>query len=256
MSMIKIEFPADRPDIAKILGEAIISISERGGVKIETDRPDVHSITSPAPAVSGEVGENLEKVVGDFVASVANGSDDHGQFTKDELEEQKNLVDPANTDTKGVPFNAEFCGNAAKPFYASGKRSGQWKKRQGVDELVYDNWYAAELAKVAPVATGQDSQQAAVNTASAFGGQQQPGGDVNAAGANTGEVVPHDAGTLMAWVSEMQAAGHITQEQVNTAYQQAGVTMTDVFPGPNKTEGTIAQAVRNVHIILASWIVW
>ena len=243
MSIIKIEFPADRSDIAKVLGEALITISDHGGVKVETDRPDVHDTISYEQLTSDNAVDTSSAVSQDA------GSDDHGQFNKDEIEEQDNLVDPANTDTKGVPFNAEFCGKAAKPYYASGKRSGQWKKRQGVDELVYDNWYAAELAKVTTSDTSQ-GEQPSVNTGAAFGGQQQQqqGGDVNA-----GEVAPHDAGTLMAWVSEMQAAGRITQEQVNTAYQQAGVTMTDVFPGPNKTVETIAQAVRNVHTILVSW---
>ena len=255
MSIIKIEFPADRPDIAKVLGEALISVSKLddgmgcGGCASVSD--EVQRTAEP-DGFLGSAGLNDGKADPDLSGA---GSDDNGMFNKDEIEETNNLVDPANVDTKGVPFNAEFCGRAAKPYYASGKRSGQWKKRQGVDELAYDNWYAAELAKVVPATTGQDNQQAAINTASAFGGQQrqQQDGDANTADVNTGEVAPHDAGTLMAWVSEMQAAGRITQEQVNTAYQQAGVTMPDVFPGPNKTEETIAQAVRNVHTILVSW---
>lgn len=244
MSIIKIEFPADRPDIALALSTALQTI---GTVKVK----GCDGCNEPgSDEVEFQAHVKAEGASEESIASATSqdaGSDDHGQFTKTETEEQDNLVDPANTDTKGVPFNAEFCGKAAKPYYASGKRSGQWKKRQGVDELVYDNWYAAELAKVATSGAGQ-GDQAPVNTASAFSGQQQ-----QEPAANNEPAVPHDAGTLMAWVSEMQAANRITQQQVNEAYQQAGVTMTDVFPGPNKTEETIAQAVRNVYTILVSW---
>lgn len=246
MSIIKIEFPADRPDIALALSTALQTIGtvETKGCGGCTSVSDEVQRTAEPDGLGHDAGVDAGSSLD------GAGSDGHGQFTKTEQEEQENLVDPANVDTKGVPFNAEFCSKAAKPYYASGKRSGQWKKRQGVDELAYDNWYAAELAKVVPPDAGQ-GEQSSVNTASAFGGQAQ--GQQEQAGANTGEVAPHDAGTLMAWVSEMQAAGRITQEQVNTAYQQAGVTMTDVFPGPNKTVETIAQAVRNVHTILVSW---
>ena len=242
MSTIKIEFPADRPDIAKILGEALVFVSEisTGGYK-ETVSDEVQrtSETEHGTATGG----------GTAATSQDAGSDDNGQFSKTEIDEQNNLVDPTVVDTKGVPFNAEFCSKAAKPFYASGKNSGQWKKRQGVEESAYDTWYMAELAKVVTSELDGPSQggQAAVNTASAFGqdNQQQQNNNMPAA--------PHDAGSLMAWVSEMQTAGRINQQQVNDAYAQAGVTMTDVFTGPGKTVDTIAQAVGNVHNILVSW---
>jgi len=242
MSIIKIEFPADRPDIAKVLGAALITLSEIGAKTVGKVQELGEGYAGAAETVKDI---QHEPALGSAVSQDA-GSDDNGMFTEPELEESQRLMDAANTDTKGVPFNEEFCGKAAKPFYASGKRVGQWKKRQGVDDLVYDSWYAAELAK-AP--TTSSTTENTVNTASAFGNQAQGQQQQSIAEPTA----PHDAGTLMAWVSEMQAASRITQQQVNEAYQQAGVTMTDVFPGPNKTEVTIAQAVQAVHAILLSW---
>jgi hypothetical protein len=114
-----------------------------------------------------------------------------------------------------VPFNPELCGKAAIPFYGSGKKKGQWKKRQGVSEDAYDEWYAEALlgarieeepADTAATETTSDSNVAA----NAFGNQQQQ--------AAAGEDVPQDAGQLMKWVSEQQAAGNISQQQVTDAY--------------------------------------
>ena len=117
--------------------------------------------------------------------------------------------DGGKVDEKGVAFNAEFCSKAAIPFYGSGKKKGQWKKRQGVDEGAYDDWYADELfsGKIedsTPAETTSDSNVAA-----------------NAFGNNTAvidEATPQDAGQLMKWVSEQQAAANITQQQVTDAY--------------------------------------
>lgn len=121
-------------------------------------------------------------------------------------------------DENKVPFNDQFCGKATVPFYGSGKKKGQWKKRQGVDEAAYDNWYAAALKAVkaaAPTKTSAAEASSDSNlAAAAFGArgnqhQQQA----------TGGHIPQDAGQLMKWVSEQQAAGNINQQQVTDAYR-------------------------------------
>lgn len=121
-------------------------------------------------------------------------------------------------DEKKVGFNAEFCGKATVPFYGSGKKKGQWKKRQGVSEEAYDEWYAGELLGAKIV---EDDRPSATETTSdsklaaqAFG-SKQPAQQT----AATGENVPQDAGQLMKWVSEQQAAGNLTPQQVTDVYR-------------------------------------
>lgn len=152
-----------------------------------------------------------------------------------------NPVSPADTrvDANGVGFNATFCGNAAKPFYGSGKRSGQWKRRQGADEGVYDTWYAEQLALVASENPGV-AEDEPINTAGAFGGEQQAASDP----------IPEDCGAFMGWVSAKQAAGLLTQGDIGEAYSQAGIQVTDLFP-PND-EGTVK---RNVGVLYQTLVV-
>lgn len=144
----------------------------------------------------------------------------------------------APRDQHGVAFNVHYCGEAQDPFYSSGKRSGQWKKKRGVSDKDYDDWYAEELAEL----RGEESHQPGpVNTAGAFGnGQAQ---QQNQAAA------PQDTGEFMGWVSEKQAGGLITQDDIQQAYNQAGVQVTDLFP-PNDPQ-TIAGRIRQLYDLLA-----
>lgn len=150
----------------------------------------------------------------------------------------------APRDQHGVAFNVHYCGEAQDPFYSSGKRSGQWKKKRGVSDKDYDDWYAEELAELrgGNQAADEDSHQPGpVNTAGAFasGQTEQP----NQAAA------PQDTGEFMGWVSEKQAGGLITQDDIQHAYNQAGVQVTDLFP-PNDPQ-TIAGRIRQLYDLLA-----
>jgi len=148
----------------------------------------------------------------------------------------------APRDQHGVAFNVHYCGEAQDPFYSSGKRSGQWKKKRGVSDKDYDDWYAEELAELRGGSTDEESHQPGpVNTAGAFGnGQAQ---QQNQAAA------PQDTGEFMGWVSEKQAGGLITQDDIQQAYNQAGVQVTDLFP-PNDPQ-TIAGRIRQLYDLLA-----
>lgn len=56
-------------------------------------------------------------------------------------------------DDKGVAFNEDYCAKAKEPFYTSGPKTGQWKKRQKVEQAAYDAWYAEQLNDGEPVET-------------------------------------------------------------------------------------------------------
>ena len=147
-------------------------------------------------------------------------------------------ADTAATDTrvdhKGVAFNADFCANASDPFYGSGKNSGQWKKKRGVDDVTYNNWYASQL--------GSDSApvEEVVDTAAAFGGgttHQAPD-------------APKDAGALLTWVSEQQTAGHLTVVDIQAAYTECGLAINDLFPPTDPA--AVAQHVTNLYNSLSA----
>ena len=212
--MIKIEFPADRKDIALAIGKALTEIGQ-GAVtaaaavdsfsKAVDDTPPgavEQHVAEPAPEdVAREAAATEEQAAPD-----APNADSTGQAA---TQEQKAAGAHVAADEKGVPFNGEFCGKAAQPFYGSGKKKGQWKKRQGVDEAAYDAWYAGVAAaepEQAPETTSNGSIAGSVFAAS------------DAQNAAAGENIPQDAGQLMKWVSEQQAAGNIAQQQVTDAY--------------------------------------
>lgn len=148
----------------------------------------------------------------------------------------------APRDQHGVGFNNQYCSQAREPFYATGKRSGQWKKKKGVSDEEYDAWYAGELkAQDGPAATDEDSHQPEpVNTGAAFG---------NGQAAQQAPAAPQDTGEFMGWVSEKQAGGLITQDDIQQAYNAAGVQVTDLFP-PNDPQ-TIAGRIRQLYDHLA-----
>lgn len=132
----------------------------------------------------------------------------------------------ARLDQNGVAFDPAYCGEATEPFYASGKRAGQWKKKRGVSEGDYDAWYAGAAAA--------EPDAAELNTAAAFS---------NAPAEPSAPSVPQDTGQFMGWVSEQQAAGNLTQDRIAAAYQMAGVQVADLFPpaDPADVQARIAQ---------------
>ncbi len=282
--MIEIKFPADRLDIARALGRALVEIGtdekhrqfvreteqardafRKNGGPTEVSLAEEVPLGEPAHAVTQEEVHALN----DRPAEAAH-EDYDAEHTPDPKQPaslfdsapggtagaadgaETSATSPAGasapTDTKGVPFDAEYCGQAKEPFYGSGKRSGQWKKRKGVDEADYDEWYAGELAKLqaGPASQTQaevgedDHQPEPVNSAAAFGSAEQQ------APANA----PQDTGAFMGWVSEKQAAGLLNQADVLAAYQQYGVQVTDLFP-PNDA-ATIAKNIGLLYGVLSA----
>lgn len=154
----------------------------------------------------------------------------------------------ARVDTKGVAFNADFCGNAAEPFYGTGPRAGQWKKRKGVDDAAYDKWYEDALAPAGTLTetSEDDDTPPPVNTGAAFGSPAPATG-----GAPAGKPAPQTAGEFMAWVSEKQAGGSLSQAQIQAAYGMAGVQVADLF---TPDAAAVATHVGNLYAILSSQV--
>jgi len=131
-------------------------------------------------------------------------------------------TDTVNVDTHGVAFNPEYCGKAKEPFYKAGRRKGQWKRRQGVDEKQYDLWYAEKLLEITPTEPGPVVSTRS-DSAAAFAGEPA------ASPPATDTDVPQGAGELMRWVSEQMNAGNLTQADVDSAYATADVTPAQLF---------------------------
>lgn len=268
--MIKLEFPADRPDIARALGSALLNIAgpaTEGGDYEETPKSETltsgsttspteglqsadtaatTSITSESASAESPKSESLfDAQPGGTAEGVAKAG------TAPQTTPPEGARADAPRDTKGVAFDSNYCGQAKDPYYSTGKRTGQWKKRKGVDDKAYDGWYASQLT-AAPEAVGDGATDdtaaiqsgVPVNTAAAFGAQP------DATNESAAEV-PQDMGTFMGWVSENQAADNLTQEDVNAAYATAGLQLSDLFTGtPDVISGNIAK----LHGILSAKI--
>jgi hypothetical protein len=160
--MIKIEFPADRPDIAAAIGRALFDIAKHRSVDLPGDKPAPAEVGSKAhlslvkqqaeekPLVPEE--EPLEEEPIDTAVAFGTVPDTvtpTGQATV----APEQVRDSVPRDKKGVAFDIKYCAQAADPFYGTGKQAGQWKKRKGVLEETYDAWYSTHLASVSGNAT-------------------------------------------------------------------------------------------------------
>ncbi len=230
--MIKLEFPADRADIALALSVALqqIATGTAGAHVALAERLQHHELVDEAT--------NLANERADLIRSGAHAVTEHGVVdtatgallatdpvphmalsTADS--EAAHAGDPSRLDLKGVPFDARYCANAQDPFYASGKEAGQWKAKRGLAAGVYEQWYATQLATTTQAPADEDTDPTpTVATGAAFGAApQQPAGPIL-----------RTAGEFMAWVSEKQTAGKLTQEAINAAYAQLGIRVQDLFP--------------------------
>lgn len=249
---IKIEFPADNKRAAEILGRALLELA---GVPAAT--PSKRNAEAEASEFDAAATKGLDAdfqgsgtTVAQGESSAGQGSEIAGAFSSST---NSGEVDPnagagsaagstadsstnANTrvDEHGVPFDATYCAEAAEPFYKSGPNKGKWKKGRGVDEAAYNQWHAANKPALND-GTGATTDTA--DTSGAFGG-----GETQQAG-------PTKTPDLMAWVSEKQAGGHLTQEQVEQAYANVGITVMDLF-APDAD--LVAQRVSAVYTLLSA----
>lgn len=240
--MLKIEFDPTNTALAAAIGRALTEYA--GGAVPSVDHvpyyardPEALHVNAPKPAstVTVSAGETVRTDAASTVTEQDSPTDHAAEETVAGAAGQAGSAatnapaDAGSVDEKGVPFDGDYCAKAAKPFYATGKKSGQWKKKTGVEEDEYDEWYGSQLSKVVK-APANDQE---FDTSAAFGGQ---------ASANDG---PKDGGSFMKWVSEQQAAGNLTQEQLDAAYEFTGVGVADMW---GKT-GALVVAVIYTFIV-------
>jgi hypothetical protein len=259
--MIKIEFPADRTDIAAAIGRALLDLG--GASALNTECPGDCGANSQqiadldaaaAVTVTGEqftteqVADLAERVNADNIAIGPRPGSVFADPTETILALGKDLDATGadngtlpQVDGEGVAFHAAFCGISAKPFYETGKTSGQWKKRRNVDQAAYDAWYAEQLAALGAAAS---VDTAPVDTAGAFPTTDTPPTEP----AHTH--APTTCGDFMGWASKKQAAELLTQDDITTAYATAGLVITDLFP-PNG-DAVIAERVAVLYNALVA----
>lgn len=225
--MFKLEFDAANKPLAAAIGAALTAYSQGEDAKMR----------EPAAVVEFTTAEAVEE----FVEAVSDAGNDAESVTEAAISGATEASAPASAevDENGVAKDPNFCATAAKPFYGSGKRKGQWKKRQGVDDVVYDTWYAQRLAGLA-VATATE-EPAPVDTAAAFGGAA-----ATATAPAAEERTFKDAGEFMGWVSEQQTAGLLVEGDVTDAYRSCGVELPQLF-----NPQTAADAIARVYAKLA-----
>ena len=223
--MIKIEFPSDRKDIALAIGQALTAIGQATalvnnpfpeGAPIPIQKPQPHQVA--APDVEDEGDKDVAPTAGDS----------------------------SRVDEKGVAYNPQMCANAAKPFYASGKTKGQWKKKGGENgptEAAYDAWYAEALAAVTTV-TKTDAPQADVDVSKVWSAAAAP--------ANAGPKAPTNPGELFAWISEMQAGGRLTQFDVDAAYPANNLSGPQLWTADPATQALMVTALYDTLAIKAN----
>lgn len=237
--MINLSFDLKDKKAARIFGQAMIDYSGEDGelssslkkpVPFSKDNPKYGGpAETPTPTLDIESTKDITEVQ-PATLDVGPVAPIHGGGTGE--------PETANADENGVEFNADFCGKAKIPFYQAGKRKGQWKRKQKLDENTYDAWYAAEHIKVQ---TGPATlvTPVAPDTAAAFGGTSEP--------EPVDDDAPTGAGELMKWISEQMNAGNLTQGDVDAGYATAAVTPADLFSGDT-------EAITKLYSVLTAVI--
>lgn len=226
--MIKIEFPSDNKPLAGAIGRALCEYSGKNELDgyIESGIDAIEKAHGMRPGTltgDPELSDTVEDDIPEFNQS---GNANAGTATEPASSTQSETSNAgAKVDPKGVAFDAAYCSEAKIPFYASGKTKDQWKKKKGVTEEDYNEWYTSCLANVAP--TGETKEDAPLDTSAAFSGQDQQKTEVE---------VPKDCGAFMGWISGQQAANHLNQHDITDAYAKLGLQVTDLFPPNNPNQ--------------------
>lgn len=211
--MIKITFPAHDRASAAAFGAALVELSQKPFIPYPGSDMDPPEEETPFDRVAANAyAENIESGIKE---TLEQGAAAVNAVLGEQYDVTIKVPDlPVRADSHGVPFDPAFCADAKDPFYASGKRNGQWKKKRGVSDEGYDAWHYSHRLD-----TTANQVNQSVDTSAAFG---EP-----AKGAIT--TAPQTTGEFMVWVSEQQAAGRITQEDLGNAYQSANLAVTDLF---------------------------
>ncbi len=208
---MRLEFDANNLMLARILGDALVRYAQ---ATTET-LTDVSHPDPAGPEMNG-AGKHPGVIVVPTDKQEVGGTGPLSNSYPAVVEPASRQVEAQRAvdgDRNGVAANYDYCSKAAKPFYASGAKEGQWKAKGGLPAGTYDTWYAGELKRVGVLApdTTQD-----FNAAAALGTTTEP------------EVIDKP-GELLKWIAEHQAAKRLTPEQITAAYRQTEITMTSLF---------------------------
>jgi len=198
MTQFKIEFPADRTDIALAVASMLQTIGS--------------GETAPALASRIVPGADDEETGG--VADLKGSMFPDGGEAEEETEATGGIGD--DIDDHDTLFDKKMCGLAKEPFYKSGPRKGQWKKQKSVAMEDYDAWYGT-APKGKPAAKPTEKAE----TAGAFTKDKDAG--------KKGPSIPQTFNELILWVSEQQANEDLDQDDVNEAYETCEVTVADLI---------------------------
>ena len=243
-----LKFNVNNKPLAAAFGQALINyaggVIETSGAHIIGNRPEVNAIETAKSDSAADVEQYNESEVVKLNDSAAGLSESQSDVSA-ETQVQETVEHAAggvpDVDKNGVPPNWSFCAKAAKPFYASGKMSGQWKKGTKVAQEDYDKWYAAAKADaVAAHPANTDAAAEQFDTSQAFSNDtKQP--EV----VNTG--APVGIGPFIMWTAEMQAAKHLTQDDISGAYKLLGIEQADISPANSNAQANIAA----LHAVLS-----
>lgn len=170
---IKIELPANNASLIRAIGAALAEyeyvpdddllpvpgyVPTKGDEGIEVDLSDEVHITktsTPGPSTT---------TIEDPAAA-------------ETPETPENPGEAPTVDEKGVMFIPAVCAVAKEPFYASGPRKGQWKKKRGIDDLNYDTVYLNAVNQVTAAATTTPATTGLSEAEEAFGDQTKTTAD-------------------------------------------------------------------------------
>jgi len=220
MAQITLDTNADSPAVLKKLGSTILEMAH----EFEREQGVTQALNEQKPVaiVEGrtEIVDRTDSQPVDDTPELTERDLGNGEGAPTSAQQGADAASAAqsNVDLNGVGFNINYCGKAKEPFYASGKRAGQWKKRKGVDDVNYDAWYAAELNALD---NGEKIQENDFDVSAAFTETPQ---------AKEAPAVTFEGpGEFMQWVSEKSAAGLLTQEVIGAAYTQLGLDTMAIF---------------------------
>lgn len=247
--MIKIEFPANDPIAARAMEKALGHIADTlEGAPSASVAEALGRGAPPLPTASYDLGAPAEadaeipqrELAPAFV--VQNEKSAPASIFDEPEAAEVTGSGRADVDDNGVPKDPRFCATAKQPFYTSGKRLGQWKKRQGVSDEDYDAWYASQLEPGAAQETldhAESAEPAPVDTTAAF----------STAPAATAEPAPEHVGALFGWCASQTASGALQEIDIGNAYIEAGVDPQDLW---KMTPAQQSDAVAKLYAILVA----
>lgn len=218
---IKIEFPADNVNLARIFGEALLQYS---GAAVNFTK--LAEETKPAPKKKEPTPSQKAFAPKEPTPSIFD--------TAPVVEEPAPVVEPepepepeptVKNDANGVPFDEKYCTDVV---VKSGKNKGQWKPNDEVSPAEFRRWYATQVPAEEEVAKPVKRARKTVSEAGRKIGPVEP--PVGQPAVKREEIKPHDCATLMAWISDRQALGFLTQEDFSQACSALNLTVRDLFP--------------------------